>query len=315
MEGVVGTYIGEECGRTLQSYRVQPNYVLEHANHEQDTARRGCADRQLFELVQNSADASSQQPGRIEIRLTDSYLYCADSGENIDTEGVKALMFSYLSPKRGTAEIGRIGLGFKSVMGVSDSPEFFSKSGSFRFDRRDAQQMIQSQSPDRQSERYPVLRLAFSIDPETAARDNPVLHSLMNWATNIVRLSLIDGAYKKLKDQATNFPAEFLLFVNHVKRLDIRVDDGGSQRKLTLSEYDGELHLRDEDQIKKWKPFHTMHQLSGEARADSRTPDDATEVPIWWAAPLEGANTAGHFWAFFLTSTPSLVPMHTSALA
>ena len=309
VDGDIGKYIGEERGRTLQSYTVQPGYVLEHANHEQDTARGGYANRQLFELVQNSADALSQQTGRIEVRLTDSYLYCADSGESIDIEGVKALMFSYLSPKRGTNEIGRFGLGFKSVLGVSDSPEFFSRSGSFGFDRRRAKQMIEKQLPNNsQSQRYPVLRLPFSIDPETAAADDPVLRSMMNWANNIVRLPLIDGAYKKLGGQASEFPSEFLLFVSHVKQLDIRVDDADIQRKLTLSEHEGELHLHDEDKTTKWKTFHDMHKLSDEARADSRTLDDATEVPIWWAAPLEGANTAGHFWAFFPTSTPSLVP-------
>ena len=90
---------------------------------------------QLFELVQNSADALTGRPadGRIEIRLTRSYLYCADNGDPIDRDGVKALMFSHISPKQGTSEIGRFGLGFKSVLGVTDNPEFFSCSGSFRF--------------------------------------------------------------------------------------------------------------------------------------------------------------------------------------
>ena len=34
-----------------------------------------------------------------------------------------ALMFSHLSSKRGTTEIGRFGLGFKSVLGVTDTPD------------------------------------------------------------------------------------------------------------------------------------------------------------------------------------------------
>ena len=51
-------------------------------------------------------------------------------------------MFSHLSPKRGTAEIGRFGLGFKSVLGVTNAPEFFSRSGSFRFDRAKAASLI-----------------------------------------------------------------------------------------------------------------------------------------------------------------------------
>ena len=69
--GYVGVYIAEETKRTLDAYRVQPNRVAEDANHEEDTARGGYARRQLFELVQNSADAlSGSEGGRIWIGLT-----------------------------------------------------------------------------------------------------------------------------------------------------------------------------------------------------------------------------------------------------
>ena len=146
--GYIGAYIAEETRKTLEAYRSQPNLVAEHANHEEDTARGGYARRQLFELVQNSADAlAGSKGGRIWIGLTQDYLYCADEGEPIDQDGVTALMFSHLSPKRGTDEIGRFGLGFKSVLGVSDAPEFFSRSGSFRFDREESGQPCKAHIP------------------------------------------------------------------------------------------------------------------------------------------------------------------------
>ena len=170
----IGAYIRSESQKTLEAYRSQPNNVLEHANHEEDTARGGYAHRQLFELVQNSADALSLAGGgRIVIRLTAAHLYCADDGSPIDEAGVRALMFSHLSSKRGTSEIGRFGLGFKSVLGVTDAPEFFSRSGSFRFDRAGASEIIQTIVPD--AERYPVLRLPEAIDPwpGMGSRPNP----------------------------------------------------------------------------------------------------------------------------------------------
>ena len=98
--GQIGVYIAEQSKNTLEAYRNQPILVAEHANHEQDTARGGYARRQLFELVQNAADAlANSSGGRIELRLTSAYLYCADNGRAIDEDGVKALMFSHLSPK------------------------------------------------------------------------------------------------------------------------------------------------------------------------------------------------------------------------
>ncbi len=54
----MGAYIAEESEKTLHSYKQQPNFVDENANHEEDTASGGYAHRQLFELIQNSADAS-----------------------------------------------------------------------------------------------------------------------------------------------------------------------------------------------------------------------------------------------------------------
>ena len=219
----IGAYIREQSEKTLEAYRSQPNLVAEHANTEEDTARGGYAHRQLFELVQNGADALSlSDGGQIWIRLTPTHLYCADEGQPIDEDGAKALMFSHLSPKRGTDEIGRFGLGFKSVLGVADTPEFFSRSGSFRFDRASAAERIQSVAPD--SDRFPALRLPEPIHPVKEAAADPILREMMEWATNIVRLPLKPGAHEALEKQIEEFPAEFLLFARHVKRLVLQTD-------------------------------------------------------------------------------------------
>ena len=240
MTGYIGAYISEETQKTLEAYRSQPNLVAEHANHEEDTARGGYARRQLFELVQNSADAlAGSDGGRIWIGLTQDYLYCADEGQPIDQDGVTALMFSHLSPKRGTDEIGRFGLGFKSVLGVTDRPEFFSRSGSFRFDRQNAASLVKSIAPD--AERYPVLRLPEAIDPDSEMESDPTLHGLMDWASNIVRLPLKEGALESLERQMEDFSPEFLLFVEHVSELTIQNDNRGTVRAFSPEDSVGRL--------------------------------------------------------------------------
>ena len=320
--GQIGVYIAEQSKNTLEAYRNQPILVAEHANHEQDTARGGYARRQLFELVQNAADAlASSSGGRIELRLTSDYLYCADNGRAIDEDGVKALMFSHLSPKRGTAEIGRFGLGFKSVLGVTDAPEFFSHSGSFRFDSDAAYEDIRRIVPD--AELYPSLRLPVAIDPRPEKGTDPVLCGLMGWASNIVRLPLKPGAHGSLVGQAEDFPSQFLLFVEHVSELDIQIDGVGdsqeSARSFRLQLEDESLvaesgennprwmTLMDGDQESRWMLVRDTHELSEDARADSRSLDDATEVEIKWAAPVDRLNEPGYFWAFFPTQTQSLL--------
>ena len=304
--GYIGAYISSETRKTLDAYRSQPNLVAEHANHEEDTARGGYARRQLFELVQNGADAlSSSLGGRIWIGLTRNYLYCADEGHPIDQDGVKALMFAYLSPKRGTDEIGRFGLGFKSVLGVTDTPEFFSRSGSFRFDRRAASELLQLIVPN--AERYPVLRLPEPIDPDLEMEGDPILRELMDWSSNIVRLPLKDGAHENLERQMEEFPAEFLLFVEHVSELTLQNDAHGTVRSFTLSKEDDLYLLNEGETTTRWMVEKAVHELSSAARNDSRSLDDSGQVPISWAAPIDNLGQPGVFWAYFPTVTSSLL--------
>ena len=302
----IGAYIGNESMKTLAAYRSQPNLIDEHANHEEDTARGGYAHRQLFELVQNAADAlSGSGGGRIWISLNSNHLYCADDGRSIDPDGVRALMFSRLSPKRGTAEIGRFGLGFKSVLGVTDTPEFFSRSGSFRFDREKAAEQIRSIAP--MAKRHPVLRLPEPIDPWPEMKKDRVLRDLMSWAVNIVRLPLKVDSYDDLDIQIEEFPAEFLLFVEHVKQMVLQTDRHEAARTITLSNDDGSWVLDDSGATSRWMLRKETHCLSDDAKSDSRALDDAEEVSITWAVPVESLTEPGTFWAFFPTMTTSLL--------
>ena len=184
-DGALGQYISDEVAKTLNSYREQEKHATAQANLEQDTAMGGYQHRQLFELVQNGADAlwvpadgppldcesRAERQGRIEIRLADGCLYCADDGAPIDSAGVDALMFSYLSPKRSSGQIGTFGLGFKAVLGITDSPEFFSRAGSFRFSRSWARSQVQRILPHAQT--WPVLSLRSRSIPPRVEKQTP----------------------------------------------------------------------------------------------------------------------------------------------
>ena len=306
-DGRLGCFIVEEAERTLNAYREQPSLVTEAANQEHDTTHGGYAHRQLFELVQNSADAlaSFSHHGSILLRLTDSHLYCADDGRPIDEDGMRALMFSHMSPKRDTGEIGRFGLGFKSVLGVTDAPELFCRSGSFRFDRKCAATRIRKVCPN--AERFPVLRLPKPIDPRESMEHDEDLRELASWANSIVRLPLKPGARDDLARQILDFPPEFLLFVEHVRYLTLQDEGSERSRDFLLENRGGELRLDTGEQITRWVRCKRTHHLSPEAEADRRGLDDSGEAPIWWAAPIDRLNEPGRFWAFFPTNTMSLV--------
>ena len=303
-DGRIAEFIVEEAKKTLSAYREQPRLITEQANDEYGTAHGGYAHRQLFELVQNSADALLNSPNgkSILIRLTEGFLYCADDGNPIDETGVVGLMFARMSNKRNTSAIGRFGLGFKSVLGVSDAPEFFSRSVSLQFDKTRAAERIAEVA---HADRCPVLRLPEPIDPWEAMRTDEHLRELMSWATNIVRLPLKPGAHADLVRQIREFPPEFLLFVDHVRYLTL--EDGESSRDFILHDRQGDLHLDTGEGIARWQRFNTTHRLSAEAETDRPLLDDRDDVPIWWAAPVDRMTNPGQFWAFFPTKTASLV--------
>lgn len=296
-------FIADETEKTLRAYRAQPNLVEEHAKHERDTAHGGYAHRQLFELVQNSADALvGSGGGSILVRLCNNHLYCADDGHPISTDGIRALMFSHMSPKRNTTEIGRFGLGFKSVLGVTNRPDFFGRTGSFRFDGQRAAQRISQVAP---SEDYPVLRLPECISAKEEADRDEELAELMTWASNIVRLPLDTGGHDDLAKQIDGFPAEFLLFVNHVRHLTFEAAD--VERDIHAERRGDAISLDTGSGRSLWKCFRAVHVLSESALEDRRSLDDDGEVPIWWAAPLDRLNEPGDFWHFFPTQTKCLL--------
>ncbi len=315
LEDPLGAFIVKEAKKSFNVYREQPNLITEHARLEQDTAQGGYAHRQLFELVQNSADALLDAPKgkRILICLTKGFLYCADDGTPIDKDGVKGLMFDRMSSKRNTAAIGRFGRGFKSVLRVTDAPEFYSRSGSFRFDKRRAAERIAKVAP---ADHYPVLRLPEPVDPEDAKKTDEELRELMSWATNIVRLPLRMGAHGELAQQIQGFPPMFLLFVAHVKKITLTDNSKKLNRVLELERDNDKYLLADKDTlankdtINEWKLFECTHPLSSDARDDDnqRSGDGSDKkVRIQWAVPLNRLPDPGQFWAFFPTDTASLV--------
>lgn len=298
-ESGLARHIHEQSESCLKAYRVNPTLVLEHANIERATAQGGYGRRQIYELVQNGADALMSAPGgKIHVLLTESALYCANEGAAIDTDGVTALLSSHISLKRGN-EIGRFGLGFKSVLGVTGRPEFYSRTGSFEFDADWAAELIRQIHPE--SERYPILRLAQLVDPAEARHRDPVLADFMAWATTVVKLPRDPTSSRWLSDDIRDFPPEFLLFSPHVGALILQDRTTGLRRELHIQRDRGFLRLIEGDRASSWRVFPMNHVPSAAARKDAGELADRESLPIIWAVPLGGRVGRGRFWAFFPT--------------
>ncbi|GHJ18181.1 hypothetical protein TPA0908_61760 [Micromonospora sp. AKA38] len=296
--------VQEQFDRALGSYRMNPNLISEHANHEESIRVGGYANRTLLELVQNAADAMSGVPGnsdgRVEIVLDteNRALYCANTGRPFSKNGITAITHAHLSGKRGD-EIGRFGLGFKSVLAVSDTPQVFSRSVSFEFNSPKARaELVRIGSTAR---RYPSLRTPVVIDPLTAFAADPILAELSQWAATIIKLPQASGL-ERLRREIEGFSSEFLLFVGVVREVKLRVigpdefatthvsrDFGGGLFKIEGPDGTGD----------EWIVENHMHAPSPEARKQVGEAASREKFKITIAIPQRQIKPRGQFWSYF----------------
>lgn len=309
--------IEDQFQRAIASYRADPKLVIEHANLEESIRTGGYASRTLLELVQNAADAmagaglnSNEAIGRVEIVLdpVSKTLYCANSGRPFSKQGLDAMSHAYLSAKRGD-EIGRFGLGFKSVLAVTDSPQILSRSVSFEYNSAKAIEEIRAVGAA--SRRLPALRTATVLDANRAISNDPVLEDLADWATTIVRLPGITSI-ERLRLEMRNFASEFLLFVGAVREVRLRVlgEQGFETSHVSRHLGAGRFKIeRPDGSGDEWLVGERMHAPSSAARREVGEAVSRDEIKVSVAIPLKPrrANTelgdagtqVGQFWSYF----------------
>jgi len=308
--------VEEQFGRAIESYKIHPDLVSEHANLEESIRTGGYATRTLLELVQNAADAlagaSGPEPGRVEIVLDvpNRTLYCANAGRPFSRSGITAITMAHLSGKRGD-EIGRFGLGFKSVLAVSDTPQVLSRSVAFAFNSAGARTALQNVASG--VRRYPVLRTATPLDAASEIGSDPILADLAEWATTIVKLPAARNL-QQLRQEIEQFSSEFLLFVHAVREVRLRVlgQEPFETSHVSRDLGDGRLRIErpggDNDE---WLVLDRMHEPSQEARREVGEAVSRARVKVTVALPVEQSRRRiGQFWSYFplqdRTSTSAL---------
>lgn len=307
--------VEEQFASAITAYTAKPTLIAEHANHEESIRTGGYANRTLLELVQNAADAMAgsndiDDVGRVEIVLdpVSRVLYCANSGRPFSKSGLVAITHAHLSGKRGD-EIGRFGLGFKSVLAVSDSPQVLSRSVSFQFNSDQAKSTLKGIGAS--ARHLPVLRTATLLDASTTIAADPIAYDLSKWATTIVRLPNVDGL-ERLRQEMETFSSEFLLFVGAVRevRLSVLGEEGFTTSHISRSLGNGRFKIERPDGTgDEWFVNEGMHTPSTVARREVGEAVSRSEIKVSVAVPLKPrrANTetgdsgtqVGQFWSYF----------------
>jgi hypothetical protein len=159
----------------LAAWQASPTRFREDANTEEDLALGAYRDRVVVELAQNAADAAARagvradEGGRLLLRLTGGpapRLVAANTGAPLDADGVRALASLRASAKQDGATVGRFGVGFAAVLGVSDEPAVGGPAGGVRFSREETLAAVRAvgdrgltEELERRGGHVPVLRL------------------------------------------------------------------------------------------------------------------------------------------------------------
>lgn len=292
--------VEESLQKCLDVYRHDPDRIEEDFKKEASITDGGYGRKQVQELVQNAADALQFENGQIEVYLTEQALYVANQGTPISQEGIRGLLYAHLSSKIGD-EIGRFGLGFKSVGAISDNTKVYSQSVSFEFDRKRSQDVVTQELDyvDSRSE-IPGLRLAWVIDPEIDFEEDPILQRLSNWAVTIIKVPLFLGTAPSLLEEMKSFDESFCLFTPRVKKLTMRSDVYNLERKFEAKRRGKEVELIDNAQEStRWLVISADHKPSIQALKSAGNAARRENIKVSWAVPLEGGAGVGNLSAYF----------------
>jgi superfamily II DNA or RNA helicase len=309
-------YVEADRDKILQVYKIKPDLVREHSGTEQSVLSSGYRYRQIFEVVQNAADAileaadAGEDSGRIVVRVTETHLYVGNTGSPLSKDGIIALLGANSSRKRRN-QIGRFGLGFKSLLALGGTIDLFSRSVSIRFDPKACQRTISEELQLPPDEMPPGLRMAEVISFDDEARRDQHLVDLGSWATTILRAQIeAEGLEEHLRQEVANFPREFVLFLPIKVSMELELGDGTS--RIIHREQDGKtVILHEGDEEEQWLVAEYDVPLTDAMRKDAGAlhgRKDIQEIPLIWAVPLVSSeDSAGKFWAFFPTDTRSRV--------
>ncbi len=280
--------------QNLDVYRVSPGRLKEDVSQESEIAKdyRG---RLVYELLQNADDAmqGGSASDRIEFTLTDDELWVGNNGRPLDEADVLGLSGIGASSKSESdgprrASIGHKGMGFKSVLEITDTPEAYSTIHSFRMDAQlafDDVAQVMSSVEEPEPKRIPAMR--FPWDTTEAPPRWETAHAV--GLNTMFRFPLRDKLTTKqratLASRVMDLPLTSVLFLKHLEEVSLEVATTERQERRLLrvrrEEWDGSswvpvagliedgtyrIHLQDGDQAWSFILVHDAQLEIGEHR-------------------------------------------------
>ncbi|WP_328748310.1 molecular chaperone Hsp90 [Streptomyces sp. NBC_00285] len=292
----------------LDAWATSPARFREDANAEEDLVLGGYRDRLVVELAQNAADAAARAgvPGRLRLTLREGVLFAANTGAPLDATGVESLSTLRASAKReprtgsadaagpadAVASVGRFGVGFASVLAVTDEPALVGRHGGVRWslaEARDQATDTARHSPGlgdeirRRDGHVPLLRLPF---PAEGTAPDPY--------DTVVILPLRDPAATDLAERLLNAVDDALLLaLPGLEEVVIETDTTRTISRRTDGVFTVVTDSR--DGTTRWRTASAHGPLTPELLADR--PVEERLRPHWsltWAVPADADGSPAH---------------------
>ncbi|MXW98909.1 MAG: DUF3883 domain-containing protein [Acidimicrobiaceae bacterium] len=246
---MAGEIVERIVEQNLGVYRASSSRLQEDVSQEAQVASdyRG---RLVYELLQNADDAMESQAteaDRVVFVVTDDAVWMANSGRPLtdaDVQGLCGLGASSKVDAAGTkrASIGHKGLGFKSVLEITDSPAVYSRTLSFRLGASEAWPHVRALWDEldlRRPSEVPAMRFPSLIGEADDEGRWPALRDRgLNTAFQFLfREDLASDQRKALTDLLLGLPLTTVLFLKHLESVQVQVEqtERSELREWTVS--------------------------------------------------------------------------------
>jgi hypothetical protein len=209
--------IENEIEKQINTYESNENRIVSDYEKEQETFKEYNG-RQVLELLQNADDEKSTEVF-IKLDTKKQILEISNKGNDcgpFSIGGIQSLMLPNYSPKKRDKNrknyIGNKGLGFRSIINWSEEITILTDNLKIDFSYNISKEIYKIKT------KKDVEKIAFLALPKIEEK------KLNNWITTIIikyKNNFLDDIQKQLK----NINDEVLLFVHHINKLTIDIND------------------------------------------------------------------------------------------
>ncbi|MCB5288552.1 MAG: hypothetical protein LHW64_12250, partial [Candidatus Cloacimonetes bacterium] len=226
-----------------KGYKENAKKLISDFNAEKGNAD-GYSGRELFELLQNAVDAIDDSANStVLISLQDDVLRICNNGEPFSITGFYSLMNSNLSPKKNENEsIGDKGLGFRSILNLSETVRIYSGDVAVEFSKEIATEEFEKLKRSEEVQNvlnlysnHEITRLAILAIPRIIKPSND-----REYVTTI-EMTLKEDVVGRIIERLNHFESQNLLFLEKLGEFKIIYD--GSERLFRRKELNKENEI------------------------------------------------------------------------